>query len=167
MTEKRCSNCSRLLFIEQNGVKVIKSNNIEYTVNGSIIIKCKCNTIINFDIMKNKQFLIKSTHDVYIDSFNNGELNMVNNYYLESVIFAENYKKAIEKYFSDFLYYEFNFENSQICDDGNYLYYCVLCDVENSEATKKDVELWKKEKLTLYSNNISLECNEITRINLL
>jgi hypothetical protein len=40
--EKRCKKCNRLLFIETNGIKQIKSNNITYNVNGTIEIECKC-----------------------------------------------------------------------------------------------------------------------------
>lgn len=48
MTEKRCSRCSRLLLIEKNGIKQIKANNIEYSVNGTITVICKCGTINKF-----------------------------------------------------------------------------------------------------------------------
>ncbi len=48
MLEQRCAKCFRLLFIEQNGIKVIKSNNIEYCVTGMIKIKCKCNKLNYF-----------------------------------------------------------------------------------------------------------------------
>lgn len=45
---KRCLKCDRLLFIQVGDVKKIKSNNIEYHVNGSITVICKCNTINKF-----------------------------------------------------------------------------------------------------------------------
>jgi RNase P subunit RPR2 len=48
MIEKRCKNCNRLLFIEQNGIKQIKANNIEYSFNGYITVICKCRTINKF-----------------------------------------------------------------------------------------------------------------------
>jgi len=40
--EKRCINCKRLLLIDNNGIKTIKANNIEYTLNGIITVVCKC-----------------------------------------------------------------------------------------------------------------------------
>ena len=46
--EKRCKNCSRLLFIENNGTKQIKANNIEYNFSGGVKIICKCGTINKF-----------------------------------------------------------------------------------------------------------------------
>ena len=45
MIEKRCSRCQRLLLIEKSGVKQIKANNIEYSVNGSITVICKCKQV--------------------------------------------------------------------------------------------------------------------------
>ena len=44
--EKRCKNCSRLLFVEIGEVKKIRtSDKIEYKINGTIEILCKCGTI--------------------------------------------------------------------------------------------------------------------------
>lgn len=46
--EKRCKNCNRLLFIQNGEIKEIKCNNIEYNLNGSANIICKCGTINKF-----------------------------------------------------------------------------------------------------------------------
>ena len=48
MIEKRCKKCNRLLFMEQNGTKQIKANNIEYNFNGCITVVCKCGIINKF-----------------------------------------------------------------------------------------------------------------------
>jgi RNase P subunit RPR2 len=57
MIEKRCKKCNRLLFMEQNGTKQIKANNIEYNFNGCITVVCKCGIINKFwnETKKSKQ----------------------------------------------------------------------------------------------------------------
>ena len=45
MTEIRCKNCNRLLYIQTGEVKQIRtSDKITYNVNGKIEITCKCGT---------------------------------------------------------------------------------------------------------------------------
>ncbi len=104
--------------------------------------------------MEKKKFFIETLHSVYVDSFEDGEQENVNYYKLNGFISAGTTKQAIEKYFENVLFYNFKFEDCDIYD--GFLNYSVLVDVENSEATKSDIELWKKGEKTLYSNNISL-----------
>ena len=45
MKEIRCSNCNKLLAV-QNGPEVdIKINSCQYTVSGTVEITCKCGTL--------------------------------------------------------------------------------------------------------------------------
>lgn len=109
-----------------------------------------------------KKYFIHSQHDVFVDSYKDGELENVNHYSVDSFVNSENHKKEIEFYFSNVLFYDFKFELSDF-EDG-VLFYSVLVDSENIQATEKDIKVWRMGKKKLYSNNISLkicECIDI------
>jgi hypothetical protein len=109
-----------------------------------------------------KHFLIKTIHDVYIDSYDQGELGHVNGWAQEAKIEAENVKKAIELYFEKELYFSFNFDHCGIDEENsNELHYSNLVDGNNLEATESEIEQWKQGKKTLYTNNIYLRVFEI------
>ena len=112
-----------------------------------------------------KKYFITTQHDVCVYSYKDGELENVNYYSIDSFVSAENAKKAIELYFETVLFYDFSFENANF-EDG-ILFYSILVDAENIQATKKDTQVWRMGKKKLYSNNISLkicECIDITNI---
>lgn len=45
MIQIRCAKCNRLLYVVNNGSKKIRtSDKIEYSINGTIEILCKCGT---------------------------------------------------------------------------------------------------------------------------
>ena len=117
-----------------------------------------------------KTYFIKTNHEVFIDKFNEGELDFVNAYNIEANIKAENPREAIKKYFENELYYKFDFESAYIpheeeeTEEKNTLHYTVLVDNDNNEASKKEVEEWKEDKLTLYSNNIFLTIFELNAV---
>jgi len=117
-----------------------------------------------------KTFKIISSHSVFIDNYNDGELKNVNNYSLNATIKAEDPRKAIELYFKKELFYNFNFENSYIPheeeDDTeeNTLIYDVLVDFDNIEANERSIKSWKKGKETLYNNNIFITIFELTPV---
>ena len=110
-----------------------------------------------------KIYIIKTSHEIEKDSYKDGLLNYVNSYNLKHEIKANNPREAIQKYFEDYLYYTFDFKSAYILHEEeeneatNILFYDVLVDEENNEATEKEKELWKKDKLTLYNNSIHLE----------
>ena len=110
-----------------------------------------------------KRFFISSMHEIFVDDYNKGELNNVNNYDLNGFINAENPKKAIEKYFDTVLGYDFSFENS--CFEDGFLHYNVLVDDDNLQVTERGRELWKQGKKTFYCDNIRLEVSELIKIN--
>jgi hypothetical protein len=116
-----------------------------------------------------KKFIISSTHEIFKDSYTEGETDYVNSYSLKSEINSETTREAIQKYFEDELYYKFNFDYARINHEElnnepkNTLHYSVLVDNENSEASEAEIELWKKDKLDLYSNNIFLTIHELTK----
>ena len=110
-----------------------------------------------------KTYIIKTSHEIEKDTYNEGLISYVNSYNLKSEIKAENPRDAIQKYFDEHLYYTFNFKTAYILHEEeeneatNVLFYDVLVDEENNEATEKEIELWKKDKLTLYNNRIHLQ----------
>lgn len=111
-----------------------------------------------------KTFKIESEHNVYIDSFTEGEGDAVNSYNTSREIKATNVKEAIEKYFQSVLYYDFDFSLAETYEGK--LDYSVLVDKDNSEASKNQVELWKKDELVLYANNITITVYELTSVDL-
>lgn len=118
-----------------------------------------------------KTYFIESTHDVYIDSYSEGETTNVNFYDIKQNIKAENPREAIKKFFKEVLYYKFSFENAYIVheEEGeeepqNKICYAVLVDEESNEATEKDIEKWKQDKKTLYSNHITIHIFEVQPI---
>ena len=117
-----------------------------------------------------KTYFIKTNHEVHIDKFKEGKLDFVNSYNIEAKVKAENPREAIKKYFENELYYEFDFEYAYIpheeeeTEEKNTLHYSVLVDNDNNEASKNEVEAWKEDKLTLYSNNIFLTIYELNAV---
>ena len=114
-----------------------------------------------------KEYLIKSSHNVYIDDYTEGELDWVNCYTLETCIMAPNIQDAIQGYIEHHLYYKF--DSKGFCEDDeslNQAHYNVLVDGDNAEANEHEIELWKAGKFKLYSNEIRLEFYEITPVNI-
>ena len=117
-----------------------------------------------------KTYKIKTTHEVFIDKFNEGELDFVNAYSLSGEVKAENPENAIVKYFKNQLYYYFDMNFAYVphqkeeTETKNTLHYSVLVDNNDNQASKKEVEEWKEDKLTLYSNNIFLTIYELNAV---
>lgn len=109
-----------------------------------------------------KNYLIECEHNVYVDSYTNGETENVNNFDTKGEYKGENPVEAIEKHLSS-LGYSFNKDYMQPDEeqDGK-VWYSVLCDVENSKADERQINLWKSEKLELYANNMTLYVYELT-----
>jgi hypothetical protein len=110
-----------------------------------------------------KTYIIKTSHEIEIDTYKDGLTNYANSYSLKSEIKAATPREAVQKYFDEYLYYNFDIKSAYILHEEeeneatNVLFYDVLVDEENNEATEKQRELWKKDKLTLYNNRIYLE----------
>lgn len=111
-----------------------------------------------------KTYKITSTHDVYIDSFNEGEKESVDSYYLSDEIRKDNVNEAIEDYIKNSLY--FNYHKELTYKEDNKIYLSVLVDEDNTEANEKQIEQWKNNKLTLYINYVELEVYELVRVEL-
>jgi len=108
-------------------------------------------------------YIIKTSHEIEINNYNEGLTKHVNSYTLKNEIKAATPREAVQKYFDEYLYYSFDIKNAYILHEEeeneptNVLFYDVLTDEENNEATEKQRQLWKKDKLTLYNNSIYLE----------
>jgi len=114
-----------------------------------------------------KKYLIKSSHHIYLDDYNKGELEWINCYTLDSFVTAPNAQNAIQKYIQDDLNYKF--DRDYLYEDGesiNVGHYDVLVDEANEEATEYEIELWKAGKRKLYNNHIKLEIYEMKLVNI-
>lgn len=112
-----------------------------------------------------KTYKIESSHIVHIDDYNEGETEYINSYYLDATIEAENPKEALKNYIEKVLccvYNEFGIDN-----DNEQIFTSYLVDVENSQATERQVKQWEKGELTLYSNTVNFSIYELTLITLL
>ena len=111
-----------------------------------------------------KTFKMQSAHDIYIDDYEQGELDRVNGYTVTNEVEANDVWEAIEKYFETTLYYDFKKDNASKSDEvENELHYSVLVDVENLEANEGQIEKWKQGKKKLYSNNITITVYKIIK----
>ena len=113
-----------------------------------------------------KEFYIKALVDVYEDSYTDGELDWINCYNMDSIIMASNINEAIKEFFNNKLCFNIDLENLEFDIENNCFYYSVLCDEDNIEVHKVDLEYkeWKKGEINLYSNNISLYVYELNFI---
>ena len=112
-----------------------------------------------------KTYKINSIHDIYLDSYESGELEKVNHFTMKSEIKATNPKDAIKKYFEDILCYDFNINDAMMSEnDKNVLYYSNLVDNDNVQASKNEIEQWEKNKIKLYSNNTTLFIYELKEV---
>lgn len=110
-----------------------------------------------------KTFLIECAHDIYVDNYENVELDNVNNFYTNGKYSAGNVYEAIEKHLYS-LGYDFNKDFCQLDEEQtNVVFYSVLVDVENYQASNYDILAWKKNKLDLYSNNMTFYVYEVIK----
>lgn len=116
-----------------------------------------------------KEFYIKALVDVYEDSYSDGELNQVNYYEESSYLKALNINEAIKRFFNDKLCFDVDLDALEFDELNECFVYSVLCDVDNYEVNEKDNEYkdWKKGKINLYTNNISLYIYELNLIKIL
>lgn len=109
-----------------------------------------------------KNYIIDSEHTVYLDSYENGEMEQVNFYTQKDTIKANSPREAIKLYFEKSLYYSFDIKLACIEHEEtnktsiNTLHYYVLVDGNNIEASESEINQWKEDKKLLYSNNIYL-----------
>jgi hypothetical protein len=114
-----------------------------------------------------KKYLIKSDHNIYVDDFNEGELEYINFYATEDFVKAENARDAIKKYFESSLY--FSFDPNNLFKSEDYIhkgFYSILVDEDNNEASNSDISLWREGLKKLYSDNITIETYELKPVDI-
>lgn len=113
-----------------------------------------------------REFFIKALVDVSEDSYSDGELRYVNYYETNLYLKASNITEAVIEFFNNKLCFNIDLEYLEFDTENNCFYCSVLCDVDNNEVNEKDNKYkeWKKGKINLYSNNISLYVYELNLI---
>jgi len=116
-------------------------------------------------ILKNKTmkatYFIECMHNVYLDNYQEGETENVNNFDTEGIYKAENVTEAIEKHLYS-LGYEFNKDYINTDEEqDNKIFYSVLCNEENEQARDSEINLWRKDKKILYANNMIIYVYEL------
>lgn len=112
-----------------------------------------------------KNYIVKSFHEVFVDDYNEGELNHVNGYELSDEVQADTVHGAVTKYLQDNLGYNLDFKNCEVNPDdkANLQTYCLV-DVDNMQPSNEDIELWKQGKATLYANYIDMFIYEVSKV---
>jgi hypothetical protein len=110
-----------------------------------------------------KTFLIESIHDIYVDTFNEGEGENINFYTHKAEIEADNVGEAIEKYFADELFLSFDKKAAYI-DEISFLNYSNMVDDNNTDPTEKQIENWKQGTQKLYVNNSVVYAYELVNV---
>lgn len=111
-----------------------------------------------------KTYKITTQHDVYIDTYENGEGKHVNFYTLTSECNALNYQDAILNHFNNTVYLPFDFQHAEINKEQNLIFYSHLVDEENEKPSNYDIEKWKKGEKELYSNNIIISAEILENV---
>lgn len=115
--------------------------------------------------MENQQnYLIKSSHDIFEDSYTNGEGKQVNSYQMEAQILAGSPAEALEKYSSKILGFDLDSQNLDIDEETGLFWANFLVDKDNMQASIEDVEKWKKDEIKLYSDFFNFRIYQLTQI---
>lgn len=112
-----------------------------------------------------KNFKITIDTDIYLDSFEDGELNCVNGYMNSYVIQEETPLKAIQEVFTNNMFYSFDEKHAYIDEeDEKTLFYSHLVDNDNNEVlhSEEKYKQWKKGKEKLFSANHKVKVQELT-----
>src|SRR5690606_9568828 len=102
-----------------------------------------------------------SNHEVYEDSYENGEGDFVNTYCEEGIYNTDTWKEAVDKHLHLF---DLNHTQCEILEGT--LFTGCLVDNYNNPPSGQEVEEWRMGKCTLYTNNISITVQELVDIEL-
>ena len=112
-----------------------------------------------------KNFLIKSTHEVFVDDYEKGELEAVNFYNLEEQILEDTPKAAIAKYCNILLNLNIDFESAELdTEQPHRISYSALVDEDNIPASKSLIEQWKAGEIKLFCNHIDISIYELAPV---
>ena len=108
------------------------------------------------------KYYIKSWHDIYEDSYQQGLGKMTNHYEMNGIIEADSTVEALELYGQKVLGYEYDEHELNVTDD------VISCDVlvneDCMEATADEIRRWEKGKLKLYNDWIVFEIHKMEKI---
>lgn len=96
--------------------------------------------------------------EVYKTSFEDGDTDNINSFDEELNIECETLEELVEKVADKML---LDKSNMVIDPETSSLGFSVLVDVENTEASKHDVDLWRKGELELYNASILIPVTKI------
>lgn len=116
--------------------------------------------------MKTKTFLIKSINSVFIDNYEEGEGDMVNEYNIKGEISAESAESALMLFVENNLLFNYDKENLQV-DDLCGAVYSTLVNNKNQEATERDITEWRKGEVKLYSHYSKIEVFELVKVDII
>ena len=110
-------------------------------------------------------YLIQSSHDVYEDTFEEGEGKCVNSYFMDGRVKAKNMEAAVNKYYELNLFYDYRKDNIADSEENDFsLYDSILVDSENMQASEYEIEEWKVGKKKLYRNDITIKVFELIQL---
>jgi len=111
---------------------------------------------------------ISSYTDVYLDDYEQGELEHRNSwvndkesFYIEKEHLRETLKEELEEYITDTLYAEYKFEwlkesLTSYDDTDTAFFYSNFVDVDNTTPTEDQIQNWKDGKEELFNQSISI-----------
>jgi len=112
-----------------------------------------------------KTYIVSSYHNVYEDSYTDGEQDQVNEYNIEMKVFdAKDPMEAVAIFYDKQFGREFDATIVHIEDGG--IYDSFLVDAENLEVTENQIEKWKNGEVKLYANNFRVIVQSIEVLDL-
>ena len=108
------------------------------------------------------KYFIESFHEIFIDSYEQGELEQVNYFKCEKIIQADSPINALRKYYEQETARDFSIKNIDI--DDELIYDSFLVDVDNYIATEKQIQKWKNNEIQLYSENVTFHIYKLETV---
>ncbi|NBT59339.1 hypothetical protein EBT16_11205 [bacterium] len=115
-----------------------------------------------------KRYQISSYHEIYEDSYEEGELDRVNSYEIDPhTIEADTPMEAIAKYYNSYMPTEFKPENAMLDDEqANIVYYSSLEDESGLKPSEDELAEWMEGRMKLYANNATIFVYELVEVDL-
>ena len=108
------------------------------------------------------KYFIESFHEIFIDSYEEGEIEQVNYFKCEKIIQSDSPINALRKYYEQETAREFN--EDELFTDEIYIHDSFLVDVNNYIATEKQIEQWKNNEIQLYSENVTFHIYKLETV---
>lgn len=108
------------------------------------------------------KYHIKSYHDVYEDTYQEGEGKFTNHYEMDGIVEADEALDALQKYGKEVLGYDY--DGYEINTHDDVLSYDILVNEYCMESTADEITRWKKGELKLYNDHITFDISIMQRI---